>query len=305
MLRKVVLGTLLVGLIGVLVAGAVIRTIDKTGNVAKAQGLGQGHGAGGSADWDGEAVGTKTSASTQGNGRGGNGSAVDRQYPNYTSELAGWTVIEGEVAQAPSDGVDLVVTTAAGEDVVIGAGPGYMEQVGFALQASETVQVRGYWEDGEFKAVQVTRLSDGQTVALRDEMGRPAWAGGGRNAQAVSRGNSGSAGSALAPGDGTATGQAEVDAWLSIEGTVTSVDADALVLATTAGEEIVVENRPWWFAQDIGFTAQPGDQVSLVGFYENDAFEAGQIGNLSSGQTVSIREESGRPRWAGGGRRGG
>ena len=40
MLKKVVVGTLLVGLIGVLVAGAIIRTWEKTGLTAQAHGLG-------------------------------------------------------------------------------------------------------------------------------------------------------------------------------------------------------------------------------------------------------------------------
>jgi len=46
MIRKAALGTLLVGLIGVLLAGAIIRTVDKSENVAEARGLGQGRGAG-------------------------------------------------------------------------------------------------------------------------------------------------------------------------------------------------------------------------------------------------------------------
>jgi hypothetical protein len=66
--------------------------------------------------------------------------------------------------------------------VVIGTGPGYLEDQGLMLQAGESVQVQGYWEDGEFKAAQVTRLHDGQTVTLRDEVGRPAWAGSSRQA---------------------------------------------------------------------------------------------------------------------------
>jgi hypothetical protein len=53
------------------------------------------------------------------------------------------------------------------------------------LEAGEAVQVEGYWEDGEFKAAQVTSLEDGQTVILRDEVGRPAWSGG--NGQAGSQ----------------------------------------------------------------------------------------------------------------------
>ena len=44
MLKKIVLGTLLVGLIGVLVAGGLIRTIDKTAQVAEARGSEGGQG---------------------------------------------------------------------------------------------------------------------------------------------------------------------------------------------------------------------------------------------------------------------
>ena len=106
-------------------------------------------------------------------------------------------------------------------------------------------------------------------------------------------------------GDGTGTGQAEVDEWLTLEGTVVSVDADALVVLTAAGEQVVVENRPWSFALEQGFAAQPGDQVTLVGFYEDETLEVGQIADASNGQTVQLRDESGRPMWAGRGRRSG
>jgi hypothetical protein len=108
-----------------------------------------------------------------------------------------------------------------------------------------------------------------------------------------------------APGDGTGTGQAQVEEWLTLQGTVASVNADSLVVQTTGGEQVTVDNRAWWFAQDQGFTAQAGDQVTVVGFYEDGDLEVGQIDDLTSGQTVSIRDESGRPLWAGRGRRGG
>ena len=84
---------------------------------------------------------------------------------------------------APEDGVDLVIETSDGKKLTVGTGPMPLydgASQGFALQAGEPVQVRGYWEDGEFKAAQVTRLTDGQTITLRDELGRPAWAGCGR-----------------------------------------------------------------------------------------------------------------------------
>ncbi len=118
------------------------------------------------------------------------------------------------------------------------------------------------------------------------------------------RGQGNGQGDSARSGDQTGTGQAEVDEWLTLSGTVTSVDADLLVVET-AGGEVAVENRSWWYAQEQGFVAQVGDEVVLTGFYENDLFEVGQIENLNSGQTVTLRDENGRPMWAGRGRRGG
>jgi hypothetical protein len=262
----------------------------------------------------------------QAGGRGGYGQgqaagSAERQYPNYEEAQEDWAVIEGTVVQDLEGGGDLVIQTPSGEEITVGTGPGYMDAQGFVLQAGEEVQVQGYWEDDELKAAQVTRLRDGQTITLRDEVGRPAWAGGGQRSaeQAAApsqgqvgrgqggrgQGGYGSEGGTEAPGDGTGTGQAQVDEWLQIQGTVVSMDGRTLVVQTADGAQVVMENRPWVFAQEQGFQVQVGDQVTLTGFYENEEFEVGQLVNASTGQTVSIREESGRPLWAGRGRRGG
>lgn len=189
MLKKIVWGTLLVALIGLLAVGAVVRTLDKTELVAEARGNGRGHD---------EAAGAVAVANQAGHGQGG----------------------------------------AAG------------------LQSN---------------------------------------------------------GRQDAPGDGAGSGQANVDEWLTLAGSVVSVDADALVVQTTGGEPMTVENRAWWFAQEQGFWAEVGDQVTLLGFYESGepaagagrSFEVGQIENLSSGQTALLRQVDSRPLWAGRGRRGG
>ena len=327
MLKKIVLGTLFIGLIGILVTGAVIRTMDRTERVAEAHGYGHGHDhdeAGECAEGEsgqdrgqgnGEAGAYATGSSGQGRGGYGQGNARDgvaettnstlRQYPNYETPPEEWLVYEGTVVQAPEDGVDLVIETSDGEKVLVGTGPTYMASQGFTLQAGEPVQVRGYWEDGEFKAAQVTRLADGQTITLRDELGRPAWAGAGRNAQRGDQGGYGGQGREDAPGDRTGTGQANVEEWLTLQGTVVSADANTLVVQTVSGEQVTMENRAWWFAQEQGFSTQVGDQVTLVGFYENSDFEVGQIPDATNGQTVLVRDENGRPLWAGRGRRGG
>ncbi len=296
MWKKILLGTLLAGLIGFLVAGAIIRTVDRTGNVAEARGLSRGRG--------GDTISnTSLDQVSRGGGYGRNTTGtVERLYPNYQETPEDWATYEGTVLVAPEPGVNMVIETAAGEQVTVGTGPSYLQDQGLSLQAGEQVRAYGYWQDGEFRAAQVTRLRDGQLVTLRDQLGRPAWSGGG---QAAGRGGFGGEGNTEAPGDGTGTGQAQVDEWLTLQGTVTSVDADALLVQTDAGEQVTVENRAWWFAQDQGFTAQAGDRVSLLGFYEDGDFEVGQIDDLSSGQAVSIRDENGRPLWAGRGRRGG
>jgi hypothetical protein len=195
MLKKIVLGTLLVGLIGILVAGAVIRTMDKTERVAEASGRGYGRN---NSEVDTYAAGGSTGLTTGGSGQGRG----------------------------------------------------------------------GYAQDGN-------------------------------------RGGYGGQGREDAPGDQTGTGQANVEEWLTLQGTVVSADADALVVQTVSGEQVTIENRPWWFAQEQGFSAQVGDQVTLIGFYEGDDLEVGQIDDITSGQTVPVRDENGRPLWAGRGRRGG
>ena len=189
MVRKIVLGTLFIGLIGILVTGSVIRTMDRTERVAEAEGNGHGRGEAS------EHVEGESGQGRSGYGRGNAGEGVaERQYSNYEAPPEEWLVYEGAVVQVPQDGVDLVIEMSDGEELPVGTGPMYMASQGFTLQAGELVQVRGYWEDGEFKAAQVTCLADGQTITLRDEMGRPAWAGAGRNAR-------GGQGREDAPGD--------------------------------------------------------------------------------------------------------
>ena len=189
----------------------------------------------------------------------------------------------------------------------------------------------------------VTRLRDGGSISLRDAAGHPAWAGSGKRAterQATEAGAAlvlgtgaevlGTGELALAAGEqgqgqgrgrgndgqgqggfGNQTsgqagvGQAQVSEWVMLQGTVVQVDANALVVEAASGSLVTVENRPWWFAQELGFAAQAQDTVTLIGFYENGEFEVGRLENVTSGVAVEIREESGRPGWAGRGRRGG
>jgi hypothetical protein len=95
-------------------------------------------------------------------------------------------------------------------------------------------------------------------------------------------------------------GAAQVTAWVSIQGTVLEVSEDAILILTEQGDELIIGGRTLRFVHEAGFTTGVGHRVELMGFYENDEFEVGKMVDLISGLAVDVREESGRPLWAGG-----
>ena len=106
-------------------------------------------------------------------------------------------------------------------------------------------------------------------------------------------------------GAGQPLAEAEEHDWLNWSGVVVTMDAETLIIESANGEQVEISGRPWSFAQESGFTAQVGDALNLRGFDEDGEFEVGAFINQSSGQEVQIREESGRPLWAGRGRQAG
>ncbi len=100
-------------------------------------------------------------------------------------------------------------------------------------------------------------------------------------------------------------GQAQISEIVELTGQVTSVDSTLLVVSTTSGEAVEIANRAWLFAQEQGFAPQAGDMLALTGFYETDGrLEVSHIEDLTSGNSLVLRDENGRPMWAGRGRRG-
>ncbi len=92
------------------------------------------------------------------------------------------------------------------------------------------------------------------------------------------------------------------DDWEQLLGEVVSVNEDALELALSDVETLVIEGQSWRYAQELGFSAQIGDIVSVFGYLEDGEFRVGTLENTENGQTVVLREQSGRPIWAGGAR---
>jgi hypothetical protein len=91
--------------------------------------------------------------------------------------------------------------------------------------------------------------------------------------------------------------------WVSIAASVISVNEDALVLEQDDGMELVIEGRAWRYAMESGFTTDIGHAVLVAGFYEDGEFKFGSVEDLTNGQSVVLREGSGKPSWSGQGRR--
>jgi hypothetical protein len=135
--------------------------------------------------------------------------------------------------------------------------------------------------------------------------------GGGQGNSQDQAGNGGGQGQSQGQG-GTRGGQGQGQGgdeqaadWQAFDGVVASVDEEALIVTLADGGEMIVEGRAWRYAQEQGFSASIGDSVSLSGFYDEAGdFEVGQIDNGATGQRVVLREETGRPLWAGSGGRG-
>ena len=104
-----------------------------------------------------------------------------------------------------------------------------------------------------------------------------------------------------APQDGTGTGIADVQEWLTDNATVLSVDDYLWVVTLEDGSTIEIDGRTLSYLQELGFTVTPGDSIVLTGFYDEDGiYEIGQVENLNTGEIAVIRTDTGTPLWSGG-----
>ena len=128
--------------------------------------------------------------------------------------------------------------------------------------------------------------------------------------ESISRGggqgrlSEGSSGSWLEDTSRGGEGSASVDEWLEVVGTVVSLNEEELILQLEDGQEMVVECKSWTYALELGFTTEIGNELKLYGFYEGEEFEIGGFEDLTTQLLTMVREESGRPFWAGGSGRG-
>jgi len=88
--------------------------------------------------------------------------------------------------------------------------------------------------------------------------------------------------------------------WLILEGKISSIDETSLVILATNGESVEIADRPWRYAQDQGFFPSLEDHVTIEAFIdEYGSLEVASIKDLTNDQNLILRDENGRPMWAG------
>lgn len=200
------------------------------------------------------------------------------------------------------DTIGFTLSASDGTSTYVELGPAsYWQAQGVTLAVGDSVTVNGYAADGLYHAGMVT-LASGQTLTLRDPIGRPLWSGGAGNGNAgngAGNGQSNGGANGLKNGSGVPQPQAQVDEWITVKGTITAMNTNSITVRTTANETLTIQMGKPSFAQAQGITFKVGDEVSVVGFYEGTQFSAGEITQLSTGLRLMLRDPNGRPLWAG------
>ena len=178
MVKKILLGSLLAGLVGVLIFGAVNRTAAKSGErlssaenrLALGEGFyGEGNGSG-SGGGGGQGRGSAYARSMGGNVQEKLG------IPDPQADAGQWEMQQGTVASL--DNVALVLNLQDGSQLFIeGRAWAYALEQNYTTAVGNTLQVNGFHEDGEFKPAGIEDLTAGTSIVLRDQNGRPMWAG--------------------------------------------------------------------------------------------------------------------------------
>ena len=278
MLKKIVIGVLVVTVIGAIGAGLVYKVLSQESETAAAAGNPL------AADSNLTAVdGSDTQDSSEATAQTG---PVAEGMQGET-----WEAV-GNITALDDYGFDF--NTTSGENVYIELGPpDYWKSQDIVLTEGQLVAVSGSINDGMIHAETVT-LADGQELTLRTADGQPMWSGGVQNGNGQNGQNTGSA-----DGSHTPDPKAQVDEWITLEGTLISFQGGNMTISTADGTLINFQTGQPRFLAEQGITFQVGDSLSVIGFYEGEQFMAGEITQLSTGLRAMLRDPNGRPLWAG------
>lgn len=184
-------------------------------------------------------------------------------------------------------GFDFAISDAESIYVELGP-PDYWQMQDIDLEVGQDVSVVGSLNVDTVHASQVI-LEDGRVLELRTETGQPLWSGSVDNFNGQNANHS----------NGELLAGVPVDEWITIEGTLMSFQGGRMTMGTSDGELITFQTgQPRFFASQ-GISFQVGDEIEVLGYYQNEQFMAGEITQVSTGLSVMLRDPNGRPLWAG------
>lgn len=191
----------------------------------------------------------------------------------------------GTVTAIETAGIMMMVDAETEVFVELGP-PNFWQEQGVAIAVGDTVMVTGFDNGEQIHAKTVT--TDTAQLMVRAENGQPLWSGGSDNA------------------DGThEEPMVAAEDWVTIEATVVRTTNGGLDIMTDDGEAMSLQlGRPdFWQEQEVVLNAN--DDISVLGFWDNDTFMAGEIRVVETGERIFLRDPNGRPLWGGPGNSGG
>jgi len=211
MLKKILIGSMIFGVMAILVVGGVNRTIAKTseeygagGRSARSTNTGAevskelseqplpGNG-GQAAAGRGRSVRSENVADLSPNGvveqrgaaqgyMGGNGRQTEpggEQLIRTERQVKELLTLQGSFSRVePAE--EVVMDVESGQIVLEGRSLSYAVSQGFAAQVGDAVLLTGFYEGESFEIVELSNQTSAQVIQLREPGGRPLWAGGRR-----------------------------------------------------------------------------------------------------------------------------
>jgi hypothetical protein len=207
----------------------------------------------------------------------------------------------------------MTLSLGDGSQFYVELGPSfYWQSQDVTLAVGDVVTVQGFYNGDQYHAATVTK-ADGSQLVVRTAEGLPLWSGG-AGSQSGGNGNAGQnsngqgdngQGGNVANGS-TGLGQTQVtpEDWITLEGTVETVDVNGLTVRTQDGETLAFQLGQSQFVGTQGITFAPGDEIRVKGFWQGTTFHAGEITKLATGERLMLLDPNGRPLWGGPGRAG-
>ena len=186
------------------------------------------------------------------------------------------------------DDYGITLQTDSGESIYVELGPStYWQAQENIPQTGQFVSIEGTAMDEMYHASTIS-FEDGQILALRTDTNQPLWSGGANNEQGQ-----------IQDGSHTPDPQAQVDEWLTIEGSLVSYQGGYMTMSTSDGALLSFQTgQPMFFASQ-GVSFNVGEAISVMGYYQDGQFMAGDITQTATGLRVFLRDTNGRPLWSG------